>query len=103
VGLDRARKELAVSFEEVGRDTVTRVVPAAPDARALIRQAAWLAGNLVRDEASELVPRHAGRGVVLLLRHPGKRDPQLAEDQLHQPRAVETGRGIGASEDIRHS
>jgi hypothetical protein len=59
VGLDTARNELAVSFEESGRETVTRVVPADPDAGTLIRRAAWLAGDLLRDEASDLLPRHA--------------------------------------------
>ncbi len=59
VGLDPARKELAVSFEELGRETVTRVVPAPADASALFQRAAWLAGNLLRDQASELLPPRA--------------------------------------------
>jgi hypothetical protein len=59
VGLDASRKELAVSYEEQGRETVTRVVPAPPDAGALIQRAAWLAGNLLRDDADGLLPRRA--------------------------------------------
>jgi hypothetical protein len=59
VGLDPSGKELAVSYEEQGRETVTRVVPAPPDAERLIQRAAWLAGNLLRDDADGLVPRHA--------------------------------------------
>ena len=56
VGLDTSRNELAVSLEEPGREMVTRVVPAPSEAGALIQRAAWLAGNLLRDEASELLP-----------------------------------------------
>jgi hypothetical protein len=77
VVLDVDRKELAVSFEELGRETVTRVVPAAADAGALIREAAWLAGNLLRDEASELVPRHAAPEPPLLAPSPLRLEPPV--------------------------
>jgi hypothetical protein len=56
VSLRAARGELAVSYTDERRGTIMRVVAAPPTAADLVRDVAWLAGNLVRDEADELLP-----------------------------------------------
>jgi hypothetical protein len=49
--------ELAVTWDGAKRGTVSRVVPARPKRADVIVDAALLAGNLVRDEADELVKK----------------------------------------------
>jgi hypothetical protein len=55
VAVHRARAELEVGYTSERRGTIVRVVEAPAAPADLIRNAAWLAGNLVRDEAGELL------------------------------------------------
>ena len=52
-------KELVVSYSEAARGTVTRVVPAPERVADVPGLAALVAGNLVRDQAAELLPAGA--------------------------------------------
>jgi len=61
-------KELVVSYSDAARGTVTRVVPAPERAADVSGVAALVAGNLIRDQASELL--HAGVGAALAPLHP---------------------------------
>jgi hypothetical protein len=49
------RRELAVTYQDVRRGTVSRVVPAPDDPDQALTSATELAANLVRDEAAELL------------------------------------------------
>jgi hypothetical protein len=55
VAVHRTRAELEVGYTSERRGTIVRVVEAPAAPADLIRNAAWLAGNLVRDEAGELL------------------------------------------------
>lgn len=52
----RQAKELVVSYSDAARGTVTRVVPAPEQESEVAELAALVAGNLVRDQASEFLP-----------------------------------------------
>jgi hypothetical protein len=49
------RRELAVTYQDLRRGTVSRVVPAPEDPEQALASATELAANLVRDEAAELL------------------------------------------------
>jgi hypothetical protein len=53
-------KELIVSYSEAVRGTVTRVVPAPERVTDVTALAAVVAGNLIRDQAAELLPASGG-------------------------------------------
>lgn len=55
VDLRAARGELSVRYDEPGRRPLVRVIPAPSQPEATIRTVAWLVGNLVRDQTSELI------------------------------------------------
>src|SRR6478735_469727 len=50
-------KELVVSYSHPARGTVTRVVPAPDRVNDVAELAALIAGNLIRDQAAEFLPR----------------------------------------------
>ena len=54
-----ARGILAVQYEAPGRKPLVRVIPIFGTGEAAVRTIAWLAGNLVRDQASDLLPAPA--------------------------------------------
>jgi hypothetical protein len=59
VDVTPARGVLAVQYEAPGRKAIARVIPIPNTGEAAIRTIAWLAGNLVRDQASDLLPAPA--------------------------------------------
>jgi hypothetical protein len=67
VDVTPARGVLAVQYEAPGRKAIARVIPIPNTGEAAIRTIAWLAGNLVRDQASDLLPAPAAppRGYAL--------------------------------------
>ena len=64
VDLRMARGELSVGYDEPGRRPLVRVIPIPATPEATIRTVAWLVGNLVRDQAADLVPASPPRAVV---------------------------------------
>jgi hypothetical protein len=59
VDVTPARGVLAVQYEAPGRKPLVRVIPIFGNGEAAVRTIAWLAGNLVRDQASDLLPAPA--------------------------------------------
>ncbi|HVT07782.1 MAG TPA: hypothetical protein VHO67_09995 [Polyangia bacterium] len=53
VGVDRTR--IAVALRDRSASPVVRVIPSPAERAARVRAVAWLAGNLVRDQVSEIV------------------------------------------------
>ncbi len=51
-----ARGVLSVRYEHPGRKPLQRVIPVPSSGEAALRTIAWLAGNLVRDQAWDLLP-----------------------------------------------
>ena len=66
-----ATQELAITYSDAARGTVTRVLPAPEHATDVPGLAALVAGNLVRDQAAELLPPPA---------------PKLAPESAPEPR-----------------
>jgi hypothetical protein len=59
VDVTPARGVLAVQYDAPGRKPLVRVIPIFGTGEAAVRTIAWLAGNLVRDQASDLLPAPA--------------------------------------------
>jgi hypothetical protein len=55
VDLRATRGELVVRYDEPGRRPLVRVIPAPSRAESTIRTVTWLVGNLVRDQAADLI------------------------------------------------
>jgi hypothetical protein len=56
VDISAARGEMTVRYDGPGRKPLVRVIPLPAGGDATIRTIAWLAGDLVRDQASDLLP-----------------------------------------------
>jgi hypothetical protein len=94
VALSRARGELTVSYQERGRGAVVRVLPAPPRIEDVVEYAAWMAGNLARDEARELLgatPPNAPSPVV----------PPSLPLPAPPPPAARTPGGVAAAAAVR--
>jgi hypothetical protein len=59
VDVSAARGELVVRYDGPGRKPLVRAITTPASGEATIRTIAWLAGNLVRDQASDLLPAPA--------------------------------------------